>query len=171
MKNSKPVAILLAALMMVLAFAPCASAEPDQGESITLTIDRAVMPQSIFHPGRFLQDGRSMTVEVREPVIRNYYGDPIDGFTIQTASGRTKIPIENVRSIEFNNWIERRTDDIPRVERTVTANIVLTNGEKKQVLMNADFGTIEGKTDRGDFLLTDPITVRYIFFNRPEEES
>jgi hypothetical protein len=171
MKNSKPVALILSALMLVLAFAPYALAEADHGESITILIDRAVKPQSYFHIGRFFQKGRKKTVEVYEPVIRNYDGKPIESLTIQTASGRTQIPIETVQEIKLENWIERRTDDIPHIEQVVEAKILLTSGEQKKVLMNADFGTIEGKTERGEFFLADPITVRCIAFHRTQEEG
>jgi hypothetical protein len=103
---------------------------------------------------------------VYDHVIRDYNNKPIEALTIQTTSGRTKIPIESVKAMRLNDWIERRTDDIPRVERTVNANILFVDGTQKQVLMNADFGTIEGKTDKGDFFLKDPHTVRYIEFHR-----
>jgi hypothetical protein len=171
MKNFKLVAALLSALMLVLAFAPYALAEADHGDSITLLIDRRVKPESFFHPGRFFASGAEVTVEVRDPVIRNYDGKPIESLTIQTASGQTRIPIDTVRGIELEGWIGRRTDDIPHIDCTVKANILLTDGTQKQVLMNADFGTIEGKTDRGDFFLKDPHTVKYIIIHRQGEEG
>ena len=171
MKNFKHVAALLSALMLVLAFAPYALADADHGDSITLLIDRRVKPESFFHIGRFFSPRSEATVEVLDPVIRNYDGKPIENLTIQTASGQTRIPIETVQEIELSGWIGRRTDDIPHIDCTVNADILLTDGTQKQVLMNADFGTIEGKTDRGDFFLSDPHTVKYITFHRQGEEG
>ena len=168
MKHAKLAAILIVALTLTAAIAPGVVAEPDQGDSITITIDRKTKPVSFFHPGRFfLRGGRAeATVTVYDHVIRNYDNKPMEALTIQTTSGRTKIPIESVQAMRLNDWIERRTDDIPRVEHTVNANILFVDGTQKQVLMNADFGTIEGKTDKGDFFLKDPHTVRSIEFHR-----
>lgn len=168
MKYAKLAAILVVALTLTAAIAPGAVAEPDQGNSITITIDRTTKPQSFFHPGRFFirSEWKEATVTVYDHVIRDYNNRPIEFLTIQTTSGRTKIPIESVKAMRLNDWIERRTDDIPRVECTVNANILFVDGTQKQVLMNADFGTIEGKTDKGDFFLKDPHTVRYIEFHR-----
>jgi hypothetical protein len=173
MKNFKLVSALIMALAMFATVAPLALAEADQGDSITVTLDRRVRPESYFHPGRFFLwgDRVATTVTVYEPVIRNYNGDPIESFTIQTASGRTNVPIDTVQEICLNNRIGRRTDDIPDIERTVKANILFTNGTEKQVLMSADFGTIEGKTDRGELFVADPSTVRYIMFHRSSEEG
>ncbi len=164
MKGFKLTSTLLAALMVVAVFAPCALAEGEQGDSITITIDRLVMPQSLLHPGRALT--KPEIVMVYDHVIRSYDGKPIDSFTIQTASGRTDIPIENIREITIENDISRRTGDIHRIENVVEADIVLVDGTEKHVVMNADFGTIEGNTDRGEFFLKYPHTVRHIVFNR-----
>lgn len=173
MKNLKLVSALLVALALLVTVAPHALAEADHGDSITLTLDRRVKPESFFHIGRFFLRGdrAATTITVYEPVIRNYDGKPIDSFTIQTTSGRTKVPIGTVKGIRLNDWVDRRTDDIPQIERTINANILFTNGTQKQVLMNADFGTIEGKTNRGDFFVSDPSTVRYIEFHRDNEEG
>jgi hypothetical protein len=173
MKNLKLTAALLSALMLVLAFAPYALANPDHGESITLLIDRAVKPESFFHIGRFFMppSRRKIIVEVYNPVIRHYDGSPIEGLIIQTSSGRTNIPIDTVQKITLKGWIGRRTDDIPRIERTVNATILLTNGTQKEVLMNADLGTIEGQTDRGEFFLKDPTTIKCISFRREGESD
>lgn len=168
MRYAKLAAILVVALTLTAAIAPGAVAEPDQGNSITITIDRKTKPQSFFHPGRFFMrsERREATLTVYDHVIRDYNNKPIEALTIQTTSGRTKIPIESVKAMRLNDWVERRTDDIPHVECTVNANILFVDGTQKQVLMNADFGTIEGKTDKGDFFLKDPHTVRYIEFHR-----
>jgi hypothetical protein len=173
MKNFKCVAATMAALMLVLTFAPYALAEADYGESITITIDRRVKPQSFFQIGRFFAPKHHTVVstEVYEPVIRNYDGKPIEHLTVQTASGQTRIPIDTVQGIMLNDWVERRRDDIPHIEHTVNANILFTNGKQEQVVMNADFGTIEGKTDNGEFFVADPTTVRCISFHREGEEG
>lgn len=164
MRGLKSATAILLGIALIAAFAPAASASAD---SVTITINRAVMPQSIFHPGRFFQEPE--TVTVKDYVIRNYLGDPIKDFMIQAASGLERIPIDTVEEISFNNWIHRRTDDLPRIERVVEADMLLTDGNVLHVLMNADFGTIEGKTDLGDFFLKDPTTVRHLVFNRVEE--
>ncbi len=166
MKNLKLISSLVVAAMLFAVVAPHAAAEGEQADAITITIDRAVKPQSFFHIGRFFAPRREATLTVYDPIIRNYDGRLTEKFTIQTASGRTDIPIDSVQAIRLNNWIERRTEDIPQVEWTVNANILLTDGTQKQVLMNADFGTIEGRTDRGEFFLKDPHTVRFIEFHR-----
>ncbi len=173
MKNFKLVSALLVAMALLVTAAPHVLAEPDHGDSITLTLDRRVKPESFFHVGRFFLRGdrAATTVTVYEPVIRNYDGKPIEGFTIQTVSGRTMVPIDTVQGIRLNDWVERRMDDIPQIERTVNANILFTNGKQKQVLMNVDFGTIEGKTSRGELFVEDPSTVRYIEFHRDSEEG
>jgi len=168
MKSLKLIPSFLVAMMLFAVDIPYAAAEGEQADSITITIDRKVKPQSFFHIGRFFapRDRREATLMIYEPVIRDYDGIPIEDFTVQTASGRTKIPIDSVKAMRLNNWVERRRDDIPRVEWTVNANILFTNGNEKQVIMAADFGTIEGKTDRGEFFLNDPHTVRYLEFHR-----
>jgi len=163
MRRLKLAASLLIALALVAAFAPVSSAEE---ESITITIDRKTMPQSLLHPGRFFT--KQETVTVYDYVIRNYMGKPIEDFTIQTASGRTEIPVDTVAEIRFKNWVKRRTDDIERIERVVEADMFFTDGSEMNVLMNADFGTIEGSTELGDFFLKDPLAVRRLVFNRPE---
>lgn len=153
MKRFRIVAALLVAFMLVAGFAPYASAGVDQGNSITIELKA---------PHKRVQG----TVTVRDHVIRGYLGQPIEAITIQTASGRTKIPIENISEIKMGRCISRRTDDIPRIEHVVKADIILVDGTRKNVVMNADFGTIEGKTDRGDFYLGDPLTVKHIVFHR-----
>ena len=168
MKSLKLISSFLVAMMLFAVAVPYAAAEGEQADSITITIDRRVKPQSFFHIGRFFAkaDRREATLTVYDPVIRDYDGIPIKDFTVQTASGRTAIPIDTVEAIRFSSWLGRRTDDIERVEWTVNADILLTNGNEKQVIMAADFGTIEGKTDRGEFFLSDPHTVRYLEFHR-----
>ena len=168
MKSLKLISSLLAVMALLALAAPLATAGEKQADSITITIDRTVKPASFFHIGRFFarSDSKQATETVYDPVIRDYDGKPIEGFTIQTASGRTFIPIDTVKAMRLNDWIERRRDEIARVEFTVNANILFTNDTQKQVIMNADFGTIEGKTDHGDFFLKDPHTVRFIEFHR-----
>jgi outer membrane protein OmpA-like peptidoglycan-associated protein len=151
---------------LVAGLAPCVWAGDD---SITLTLDRKTMPQSLLHPGRFFT--KQEIVTVYDYVIRNYLGQPIEGFTIQTASGLTKVPIDTVEEIRFKNWVKRRTDDIYLIERVVEADMFFTDGSQMRVLTNADFGTIEGRTELGHFFLGDPLAVRQLVFNRvPVEE-
>jgi len=164
MRGLKFATAILLGIALIAAVAPVARAD---AESITITISRTVMPQSLLHPGRFFQDPETLTVE--DYVIRNYLGRPIEDFMIQAASGLEKVPVETVKEISFNNRIRRRTDDLPRVERVVEADMVMTDGSTMHVLMNADFGTIEGRTELGDFFLEDPTTVRHLVFNRIEE--
>ncbi len=173
MKNFKLASALLVAVALLVTAAPHVLAEPDHGDSITITLDRRVMPESFFNIGRFFmrEDRATTTVTVYEPVIRNYDGRPITGFTIQTASGQTKVPIDTVQELSLNGWIGRQLDEIPDTERTVNANILFTNGTQKQVLMNADFGTIEGKTNRGELFVGDPVTIKHIEFHRGGEED
>ena len=168
MKGFKIAAAILVALMLVGTHVPYVSAEQDQGKSITITLDRRTVPQSMFRAGRFFvdKDDVTATVTVFDHAIRDRAGTPIDGFTIQTASGQTKVPIETVKEIRFTGWVHRRTDDIELVEHVTEADILLTNGTEKNVLMSADFGTIEGKTERGDFFLGDSHTVRHLLINR-----
>jgi hypothetical protein len=106
---------------------------------------------------------------VEDYVIRDYLGKPIKGFMIQAGPGLEKIPVETVEAISINNWVRRRTDDIPHIENVVKADMLMTDGSEMHVLMNADFGTIEGRTELGDFFLKDPLTVRHLVFNRVEE--
>ena len=162
MKGLRLVLAFLLALVLVAMLAGDAVAE---GESITITIDRKTMPQSVLHPGRFFTEPE--TVTVYDYVIRNYSGKPIDGFIVQTSSGQTKVPVATVKEIRTEGWVHRRTADIEYVENVVRADMLLTDDSQMSVLMNADFGTIEGKTDLGDFFLKDPHTVRHLVFNRP----
>ncbi len=164
MRSHKLISALLLGLALAAAFASGSSAEE---ESITITIDRKTMPQSLLHPGRFFT--KQETVTVYDYVIRNYLGKPIEDFIVQTAAGMTKIPVDTVTEIRFRNWIKTRTSDIPNIERVVEAEMFFTDGTMMQVLMNADFGTIEGRTELGDFFLKDPATVRHLVFNRVEE--
>jgi hypothetical protein len=155
---------LLIGLVLMGAFSSMAEAGD---ESITITIDRAVMPQSLVHPGRFFTEAE--TVTVYDYVIRDYANTPVDSFLIQTASGTTKIPMDTVVEVRFENKIRRRTGDIDRIENVVEADMLMTDGTEMHVVMNADFGTIEGKTELGDFFLGEPHTVRHLTFNRVEE--
>ena len=164
MKLFRSAAALLVAFSLMAVCVPAVRAEQGNAESITITIDRMVMPQSVFHPGRVCT--KSATVTVSDFVIRDYSGAPIDGFIIQTASGQTKVPIEEVKEITFSGWTHRRTDDIELIENVTRAEMFLTNGTSKSVIMNADFGTIEGKTDKGDFFLDLPHTLERLVFNR-----
>ena len=164
MRGLKFASAILLGIALVAAFSAVAKA--DAG-SITITISRSVMPQSLLHPGRFFQGPETVTVE--DYVIRNYMGKPIQDFTIQAGSGLEKIPVDTVEEISINNWVRRRTDDLPHIENVVEADMLMTDGSEMHVLMNADFGTIEGKTELGDFFLKDPHTVRHLVFNRIEE--
>ncbi|UCD56318.1 MAG: thrombospondin type 3 repeat-containing protein, partial [Candidatus Hydrogenedentota bacterium] len=164
MKVFKCASALLVALTLMAVLMPSATAGQGGAESITITIDRRTMPSSLLFPGRFFT--KAATVTVHDFVIRDYLGNPIDGFTVQTSSGRTEIPIHLVEEIRLSRWIKRNTKDIEYVENVVEGEIVLTDGREMSVLMNADFGTIEGKTDFDDFFLEDPHTVRHLVFNR-----
>jgi hypothetical protein len=168
MKVLKVTSVCLIALMLVGTLIPTAMAEEESEGTLTLTLDRRVMPQSLLWPGRFLLTGDEvrMTVTLQDYVIRDYLGAPIEGFIIQTTSGQTRVPIETVKSIDFTGWVHRRTEDINYVENVTKADILLTNGKTKCVLMNADFGTISGKTERGDFIVSDPHTVMKLVFDR-----
>lgn len=160
----KLVSATLIAVMLFMAVGPDAMAEDD---SITITIDRRTMPQSVFHAGRFFRGGPK-TLTVYDYAIRDYLGKLTEGFTIQKSAGQLMIPIDTVKEININNWYSRRTDDIEYVENVARAEIILVDGSRIEALMNADFGTIEGKTDLGDFFLNDPHTVRRLVFNREE---
>ncbi len=170
MRWCKVASVLVIAVVLVGSLIPNAIAEEEKKETKTLivTIDRRVMPESIFHAGRFFipEDDVRATATVSDYVIRDYSGNPIDGFTIQTASGQTKIPIDNVKRIKFSGHVATETEDIPLVERVTEADILLVDGTTKHVLMKADFGTIEGKTNRGDFFLGKPETVIELVFER-----
>ena len=158
--------ILMLALALLVAATVCPDARGEQGgaETITLTIDRAVMPVTLYHPGLLWTE--PATVTVQDFVIRDYFGVPIDEFTIQKASARVKIPIESVKEIRQTDWICRNTGDIPRVAYIVPVVITLTDGSELETLMNADFGAIEGMTETGPFYLQDPHTVTRLVFNR-----
>jgi len=168
MKLFKITSVCLIVLTLVGSLIPNAVAEEAKGKTLTITIDRRVMPQSVLNAGLFFieEDDVRATVTLRDFVIRDYSGDPIDGFIIQTASGQTKIPVDKVKKIEFANWVERRTEDIDLIENVREADILLLDGQTKHVLMNADFGKIEGKTDRGNFFLAKPHTVMMLVFDR-----
>ena len=164
MKFFRSVVALLLAFSLMAVLAPCVKAEQENAKSITVTIDRVVMPQSSIYPGRVFTD--PATVTVSDFVIRDYLGIPIEGFIVQTVSGQTKVPICKVKEIDFSGWTHRRTDDIKLVENVTCAEIILTDGTSRSVVMNADFGTIEGKTEHGDFYLSLPHTVERLVFNR-----
>lgn len=168
MKVFKLASTLLVVLAVMAGAMPNVMADCEKGESITITIDRGTKPSSFFHPGRFFT--KSATVTVYEFVIRDYDGLPVESLIIQTSSGRTTVPINRVKEIRFGNWIKRESRDIGYVENVVKADIVLTNGTEKSGLMNADLGTIEGKTELGDFFLRDPHTLRSLVFNRCEKQ-
>jgi outer membrane protein OmpA-like peptidoglycan-associated protein len=165
MKGFKIALAVLLVLMFASIFASNANAEDG---SITITIDRKVMPQSLLHPGRFMTGDETITVY--DYVIRDYRGAPIEGFIIQTASGQTKVPIDTVKEIHTKGWIHRRTGDIKYVENVVSAEIYYTDGTREEVVMNADFGTIEGTTDLGDFFLDNPHSVKVLVFNRADKK-
>lgn len=169
MKPFTLISVLLGALIMVALLTPCAVGECVQDESITITIDRKTMPSSVLHPGRFFIKGE--TVTVHDFVIRDYFGIPIDGFVIRTSSGQTKVPVDQLEEIRLCRWPHRYSDDIKYIENVVEADMFLTDGTKMDVLMNADFGTIEGKTELGNFFLKDPHTVRRLVFNRSEQRD
>ncbi|GAB4337095.1 MAG: hypothetical protein Kow0099_10390 [Candidatus Abyssubacteria bacterium] len=171
MKVLKCMLIFLAVLTLTATLPTAVRAEagggPDDG-SLTLTLDRKYMPKTIFRPGLLFTD--SDTITVHEYVIRDYSGTPIEDFIIQTASGQTSIPVEKVREISFEQCVRHKTSDIDHVDFVQNARMVLTSGKEMDVLMNADFGTIEGKTKLGDFFLKDPHTVKKLVFNRAEAE-
>ncbi len=167
MKVFKLASVLLVVLALTAIAMPNVMADCEEGDSITITIDRGTKPSSFFHPGRFFT--KSATETVYEFVIRDYDGLAIEGLTIQTSSGRTIVPIDRIKEIRFNNWIERESDDINYVENVVKADLMFNDGTEKSVVMNADMGTIEGKTKLGDFFLRDPHTLRRLVFNRCEK--
>ena len=164
MKARKLVPAILLTVTLLAVSTLGASAEEG---SITITISRKTMPQSLLHPGRFFTKAETLTVH--DYVIRDYLGRPIESFAIQTASGLTKIPVDTVKEIHFNNWLKRRTEDVYLSEFVVQADMLMTDGSEMNVLMNPDFGTIEGKTELGEFFLKDPHTIRRLVFNRIEE--
>ncbi len=164
MKWTKTVLGLMVALVLVGVFTVNAMAKQGNADSITLSIDRTPMGQTIFHPGR--HHTAPATVTVRDFMIRDYTGLPIEGFVMKTCSGRTMIPLETVMEIRLSRWSSRRTDDIFLIENVVEVEIDLTDGTTRIGLMNADFGTVEGQTELGDFFLGDPLYVRHLLFNR-----
>jgi outer membrane protein OmpA-like peptidoglycan-associated protein len=166
MKVFRTVSALLFALVIVAVPIVSAGTDCGEGDSITITINRRTMPQSLLHPGRFFT--KSETLTVSDFVIRDYSGVPIDSFIIQTSSGRTEVPVHLIKEIRQTGWIHRRTEDIRYVENVVETEMLLTDGTAMSGLMNADFGTIEGKTELGEFFLNDPHTVRHLVFNRPQ---
>jgi hypothetical protein len=153
-------------LSLLLAALPATVlAEQGGAESITLTLDRAVMPVTIYHAGLLWTEPQIVTVQ--DFVIRDYLGNPIQSFVVQKASAREEIPIETVESIRQTGWINKNTKDIKGIEYVVPVVISLTDGRELETLMNADFGTIEGFTILGSFFLDDPHTVKELVFNRP----
>ncbi len=167
MKIAKTASVFLVALTLIAIFIPDVMAQMGNAESITVTIDRKTYPNIIFHPR--LWKSQPETVTLHDFVIRDYYGIPIDAFIVQTASGRTEIPIEQVAQICTKGWITRASKDIDLADSVIKADIVLTDGTQMESLMNLDFGTIEGKSELGDFYLNDPHTVRQLVFNRGEQ--
>ncbi|MBI5118206.1 OmpA family protein [Candidatus Poribacteria bacterium] len=166
MRILKTASAFLIALTTIAGLIPDALAAMGNCDSITVTIDRKTHPNIIFHPE--LWKSQPSTVKVHDFMIRDYYGNPIDGFVIQTASGRTEIPVDQVKEIHQRGWITRARKDIEFLDSFVKADITLVDGTTLDVLMNADFGTIEGKTELGDFYLGDPHTVKMLVFNREE---
>jgi hypothetical protein len=164
MKVVHTVLVIMLALTLTAGLQAKAAAGQGGADSITITIDRNVMPVSIFHAGLFWT--KPETVTVRNFVIRNYAGKPIDGFVVQTASAQTKVPIGTVQEIKHTGWIRKDTQDIPHINYVVPVHMVLTDGRVLDTLMNADFGTIEGLTDLGKFFVADPHTVTHLAFNR-----
>ena len=162
----KALKISLATVIALAMLAVAASVAAADDGTITITIDRKVMLRGLLHPG-ITSDAETITVH--DYVIRNYSGKPIEVFLVRTASGLTRIPVETVKEIQMSYRVKRRTDDIPRIERVVEADMYFTDGTMEHVVMNADFGTIEGTTELGDFFLDDPTTVRRLVFNRVEE--
>jgi len=148
-------AVLLVAAMMAVVSSG-ALAEQGRATSITVTLDRAVMPVTLYHPG--LMCGEPVVVTVNDFAIRNYFGVPIDGFLVQKASATVEIPIETVSEIRQTGWICRNTKDIEGIAYVVPVVITLTDGREVETLMNADFGTIEGFTERGFLFVEDPHT-------------
>lgn len=162
-KTKLTLAVLLVA---VLAATLPSGVQAEQGgaKSVTLTLDRAVMPAALFHAA--WRATKPATVTVYDFVIRDFSGAPIDGFAVQKSSGRVEIPIETVKEIRQTGWISKHTEDIPRISYVVPVVITLTDGREVKTLMNADFGTVEGITEHGWFFLNDPQTVTSLVFNR-----
>ncbi|RJP19805.1 MAG: hypothetical protein C4520_12005 [Candidatus Abyssobacteria bacterium SURF_5] len=156
--------MLLLVLALLAGFTSAARGEQGNARTITLTLDRAVMPAALYHPGTLCTG--PMVVTVHDFVIRNHFGLPIDSFIVQKASARVEIPIETVQEIRQTGWISKKTEDIPRIMYVVPAVITLTDGREIETIINADFGTIEGMTERGPFFLDDPHTITRLVFNR-----
>lgn len=167
MKMLKIASVFLVALLLLAILAPGTVAGQTADDTITITIDRKVMGQTIFHPGRRFTPSETLTVS--DYAIRDYTGKLIEGFIVQTSSGRTKIPVSSVKEIRISKWISRCTDDIELVENVAEAEFDLTDGSTHALLMNADFGTIEGQVEDDSFFLPDPLTVRRLVFNRAEK--
>jgi hypothetical protein len=163
-EKGKTILMLLLALLVAAAFSSNARGEQGGAESITLTLDRAVMPVTLYHPGLLWTE--PATVTVQDFVIRDLFGVPIEDFIVQKASARVHIPIENVKEIRQAGWICKNTEDIPKIAYVVPVVITLTDGREVETLMNADFGAIEGMTKLGPFYLQDPHTVTRLIFNR-----
>ena len=94
MKGFKITLALLLVLMFATIFVSDVAAE---GDSITITIDRKVMPKTIFEPRR--AKTAQETVTVYDYVIRDYRKYPLKNFITQTSSGQTLIPIDTVKAI------------------------------------------------------------------------
>lgn len=167
MKAYKTVLLLLVAVAFMSVLAPAVMAQGELGDSITVTIDRKTKPNVVLHPE--LWGAKPETVTVYNYVIRNYYGTPVDAVIVQTASGRTEIPIGDVREIKTNGCIRRYTNEIAYINSVIDADIVLNDGTQLSVVMNADLGTIEGDTELGQFFLKDPHTIKHLVFNRVEQ--
>lgn len=167
MKGTKGIIASLLLSLSLAALPAVALAEQGGADSITLTLDRAVMPVSIYHAGLFWTQPQIVTVH--DFVIRDYLGNPIDSFVVQKASAREEIPIETVESICQTGWIYKNTKDIQGIEYVVPVVISLTDGRQLETLMNADFGTIEGFTILGSIFVGDPHTVKELVFNRSSQ--
>lgn len=167
MKVTHKMLTLVIALSLTAVLQAPAVAGQGGADSITITVDRNVMPAHLYHVTGQSRT-KAETVTLTDFVIRNYFGKPIDGFIIQTVSGRTTVPIETVKEISHTGWIRKHTEDIPGIAYVVPVHMVLTDGSEMDVLMNADFGTIEGMTDLGKFFVKDPHTVTHLVFNRGE---
>ncbi|GAB4337100.1 MAG: hypothetical protein Kow0099_10400 [Candidatus Abyssubacteria bacterium] len=156
--------VLAVALAVVVAVTLIGEVKAETKESITITIDRKVYPAVIFHPG--LCRTQAETVTLDNYAIRDYLGVPIEGFIIQTISGQTEVPLYLVKEIKFDGCVRHKTEDIDHIYFVQWADMTLVDGTQMRVLMNADFGTIEGDTEDGEFFLGDPHTVRHLVFNR-----
>ena len=77
MKGLKLASALVAAFVLIAGFAPYCLAEVDQGDSITITIDRRVMPQSVFHVGRFALPEERAEAMVKEVMNEETFFTPL----------------------------------------------------------------------------------------------